>query len=483
MKYFPALFSAALCLVLCLGSPHAAASACSVPAAVPNDGLDDRAAIQEALNQQGCAYLPTGMYDIDTPVFIPPARRIYAMLTVNGANLYGDGPSSVLRFRGSAGGQDWEGIRLTGAGPALHDLAIDTANIVLTGEQTHASKILGPASDPQIFNMTYNHPQRGEPGGDCIQLVGYAATLITNARIHDINFLKCDRSGVAIHSGAHGLHIVNNQFHDTGDQDIDGEGSGENIDWLISRNTFSLGSAPQGDFALQLQLTSNVRVTENVFAGRGVFAYSCTQCEFDHNQVTRTTGNSGVGVFDILKASSFINIHDNTLRRARSATEGPVIRLVPHNSGTPDHVSIANNVLMQETNGDVVNSSGVVALRIEYNDATYSGEPTLRFGLLANGSAGTYGIRTTDLHVNANTWKGPLKAVIGISGSYMGAGTLEATLNVASVTGVICGNINTAGTILGPFEVVSNSWLPSMCGTPDQAWPMTVNRTPRSGVP
>lgn len=57
---------------------------------------------------------------------------------------------------------------------------------------------------------------------------------------------EAKEAGGAIHSGAHGLQIVNNQFHDTGDQDIDGEGSEKNIDWLISRNTFSLGSARRG---------------------------------------------------------------------------------------------------------------------------------------------------------------------------------------------------------------------------------------------
>lgn len=465
MKQSSLTLLVAIFMMACLGITPAAATTCAVPSAIPNDGLDDRAAIQAALDTQGCAYLPAGVYDIDTPVFVPPARRIYAMLTVNGSSLYGDGPSSLLRFRGSAGGQDWEGVRLTGANPSLHDLAMDTASISITGEQTHASKILGPAANPAIFNMTYSHPQRGEPGGDCIQLVGYASTLITNASIHDNNFLKCDRSGVAIHSGAHGLSITNNYFHDTGDQDIDGEGSGENTDWVISHNTFALGAAPQGDFAIQLQLATNVRVTENLFAARGVFAYSCTQCEFDHNQITRSTGASGAGAIEIIKASSFINVHDNTITRTASATNGPVIRLVPHNSGTPDHVTITHNVMVQETTDDLVFSSGVVALRIDYNDLTYAGNPGLRFGLQAIGSAGTYGIRTSDIHVNANTWKGPLKAAIGISGSYMGAGTLQATLNVASVMGVFCGNINSAGTIQGPFDVVSNSWLPSQCGT------------------
>lgn len=467
----PTVSTALLACALSLGAPAAQASTCAVPSAIPGDGLDDRAAIQQALDSQGCAYLPAGVYDIDTPSFVPPARRIYAMLTLNGARLYGDGVGTVLRFRGSAGGQDWEGVRLAGSGPALHDLAIDTAGLSMTGEQTHASKILGPAADAEIFGMSYSHPQRGEPGGDCIQLVGYATKLITNTRIHDNDFRQCDRSGVAIHSGAHGLQIIGNQFRDTGDQDIDGEGSGDNTDWLIANNRFALGAAPQGDFALQLQLATDVRVTGNVFAGRGVFAYSCTRCEFDHNDITRTVGAAGTGVIEISKASSLNHVHDNVIRRAATAGDGPVIRLVPHNSGTPDHATIAGNTIRQETTGDAILSSGLVGLVVEHNDVTYAGGPGVRFGLQATGSAGTYGIRTTDLHVNANVWRGPLKSVIGISGSYMGAGTLEATLNQASVPGVICSNIHNAGGIQGPFSVSANTWLPSTCSPligPDQ---------------
>lgn len=63
----PAVTTAPQALITC------PAAACDVPAAVPNDGLDDRAAIQAALNVNGCVHLGDGEYDIDTPLAIPPA--------------------------------------------------------------------------------------------------------------------------------------------------------------------------------------------------------------------------------------------------------------------------------------------------------------------------------------------------------------------------------------------------------------------------
>ncbi|MBZ4421110.1 right-handed parallel beta-helix repeat-containing protein [Myxococcus sp. RHSTA-1-4] len=441
--------------------------ACAVPAAVPNDGLDDRAAIQEALTTQGCAYLPAGTYDIDTPSFVPPARRIYAMLTATGARLYGDGPATVLRFRGDAGGQDWQGVRLDGVSPSLHDLSMNTADLTNTNEQTHAVRVVGPTADPTIYKVSFTHPQRGEPGGDCVQLVGYApAQLITRARIHDNEFGKCDRSGVAIHSGTQDLEIADNRFHDTGDQDIDGEGTGDNSDWLIARNTISLGAAPQGAIAIQIQLTSNVRITENVLQGRGIFAYSCSACEIDHNLILRRAGTSGMGAVEIQKASSHVNVHHNVIERADSAGTGSVVRAYPHGTGTPDHVTISDNVLIQRaTAGSVIETMGVVGLFVERNTVTHAGAADTSYGVLANGSAGTNPIRTDDLHVNSNTWSGPLKAVIAISGSYGGCGSLSATHNVAAAPGVLCQNATTGSMILGPLDVSGNTWLPSLCGT------------------
>jgi hypothetical protein len=457
----------------CVGSPSITTQTseigvCDVPGAVPDDGIDDRAAIQAALTTQHCAHLPAGTYDIDIPSFVPPARRIYMMLLASSASLYGDGPATVLHFRGSAGGQDWEGVRLAGDGSSLHDLSIRTADITTTDEQTHAAKILGPATNPTVYRVAFDHPQRGEPGGDCLQLVGYPTTPITGPRIHDNDFRRCDRSGVAIHSGTSDLVIENNHFHDTGDQDIDGEGTGSSSAWLITGNVFDLGASPQGDMAMQLQLTADSRVTNNQFNGRGIFVFQSSNLEIDHNTLTRTTSVAGVAVIEIEKNSSTVNVHHNTVTRSSSAGPGYLIRAIPHGSGTPDHITIADNTLRQHATGDIVNSTGVVGLHVLRNTVTYDGAPDAPWGVLANGSAGETPIRTTDIVVAGNTWTGALHGIVGLSGSYGGCGTVSSSDNVVTgaTFGLVCSDITKGSTVQGPVSSTRDSWPAPVCGPP-----------------
>src|SRR6266480_7555189 len=66
----------------------------------PDDGLDDTAAIMSALAAQRIVHLPAGVYDIDMPPLGANGRRVYDMLTLaSGQELYGDGSSTVIRFR------------------------------------------------------------------------------------------------------------------------------------------------------------------------------------------------------------------------------------------------------------------------------------------------------------------------------------------------------------------------------------------------
>lgn len=438
---------------------------CEVPLAVAGDGLDDRLAIQAACNIQHCAHLRTGQYDIDIPTFVSPARRVYAMITASSCEIYGDGQTlTSIVYRGSAGGQDWQGIRLTGTSPSLHDLATNDPAITTTDEQTHAVQILGPATNASVYRVAFNHPQRGEPGGDCIQVVCYPNTPCVGVSIHDNDFDACDRSGVAVHSGASGVRIVDNRFPNTGNTACDFEGSGDTNDVLIANNVFAMSPGPHGTQEIQLQLVTNARITGNTLSGRNIDVYQSDDIEIDHNTIdlSQLTGYAAVNVE---KDSSRINVHHNTITREPAAGAGQVIRGVPHGSGTPDHLAIADNTLIQHTTGDVINTSGLTSLSVERNVISYDGAPNVSFALQANGSAGVYGVRTTDIAVNNNTVSGPLHAVVATSGSYAGAGTLTATGNNAPGTiGVYCANINTGLKILGPFTIAGNLWSTSICG-------------------
>lgn len=439
---------------------------CTVPGATPDDGLDDRAAIKAACAVQHCAYLEPGTYDIDTPIAIAPARRPYMSIDATGCDLRG-AITTTLAFRGDNHGGDWQGVRLGGDGSKLLDLTVDTSAIINTDEQTHAIHVLGPANGVEIGRVHINHPARSTTGGDCVQLVGYDdGRLITDAWIHDVDFDHCDRSGVAWHSGQIGLLIEDSRFPDTGDQDLDGEGTGGNTGITVRRNVFGLSPVAQSQHAIEIQLATDVHIVDNVFAGRGMFFYGCSNCEVGRNAITRTVAGSSAAI-EVSKASSGVTVHENRVARMASAGPGSVINVAPHGSGTPDHVTVADSELVQHANGNVVTASGIVGLYLQRNTVTYDGH-VAAYGLIANGSSGTYAIRTDDIRVEGCTWTGPLKGVIGVSGSikYAGCGSVMASDNVATGTfgSLVCDSVNTGSRVLGPVISAHNSWPPINCG-------------------
>jgi hypothetical protein len=441
---------------------------CAVPAAIPDDGRDDRGAIQSALDSRGCAYLPAGVYHVDSIQFTPPARPPPMMLDASGEELYGDGPRTVLAFRGSTGEQDWEGVRLGGAGSTLHDLSITTGAITDTAEQTHAVKLLGPATDAAISRVSFSHPIRvGEKSGDCVQVVGFNdGREIARVKIHDNDFVRCDRSGVAVHSGTTQLEIVDNRFEAVGNTDIDFEGTGDTSDVLIAGNRITMSPGPHGVSAIQLQLVEGVRVTNNVLDGRGIDVFQSDDVEIDRNTITLTQATA-TPVISIAKDSARARIHDNSVTREASAGPGAVIDAGPHGSGTPDHLEIDDNTLVQRTSFHVISSSGLVGLHVRRNAIIYSGELADEMsGVRALGSGGANGIRTTDVRVEANTFDGALRAAVRTSGSLSGVGTLDTAGNVATgaTHGIFCDNFASQGGVLGPFNSTGDSWPAPLCG-------------------
>jgi hypothetical protein len=441
--------------------------ACSVPSAIPNDGRDDRVAIQNALTWQGCAQLSAGVYDIDSIPFTPPARRPYMMLDATNAQLSGDGPSTVLAFRGSNGGQDWQGILMSGAGSALHDLSIDTAAITDTVEQTHAVELAGPATDAEISRVRFNHPIRKTKAGDCVQLVGYNdGREIARVKIRDNDFLHCDRSGVGVHSGTRQLEIVDNRFDDVGNTDMDFEGSGDTSDVLIQGNTLTLSPGLHGTDAIGLQLLDRVRITENVLDGRGINVFQSDDVEIDHNTMTfRQATNAPV--ISVGKDSARTRIDHNSITREVSAAPGAVISAGPHGTGTPDHLEVDGNTLVQRTSFHVVVSIGLVGLYVRHNTISYDGAlPNEMSGVLALGSAGTIGIRTTDVRAESNLFAGALLGALSTSGSDFGVGTVDTSDNVAvgATYGISCDNFASQGGVIGPITSTGDSWPAPSCG-------------------
>jgi hypothetical protein len=442
-------------------------------------------AIQAALTSQGCAHLPAGVYNIPSIPFTPPARRPSMMLEAAGAQLYGDGPGTVLAFSGSAGSVDWEGVHMGGVGSSLHDLSITTAAVTETVEHTAAVKITGPATEVEISRVSFDHPHRETKIGDCVQLVGFAENQeqIVGVKIRENDFLHCDRSGVAVHSGTTQLEIADNQFRDVRNNDVDFEGTGDTGDVLIQGNAFTMSPGPHGAGAIQLQLVAGARVSSNVLDGRGIDVFQSSDVEIDHNDITLTQTTTAPAI-SVRKDSARTRILDNSITREPSAGVGAVISAAPHGTGTPDHLELDGNTLRQRTSASVVTSSGLVGLYVRHNEIDYSGQvPDEMSGVAAIGSAaGTFGIRTTDVRVEGNTFSGPLRAALSTSGSYSGAGTLDTADNVATgaTYGLLCEDFGAPAGVTGPVTSTADSWPAPLCGP---AGFVELKEHPRSNPP
>jgi hypothetical protein len=250
---------------------------CTVPSALPDDGMDDRLEIQAALDHQGCADLGPGVYNVR----INPdggLAGISALVVKDGRSLRGFGPRTVLKFVGVAHG-DWNGIRMSGANELVSDLMIDTSGLTGTSEQAHAiqvqgnpATIIGTTKGATVRSVWFNHPVRTTsggvsiPGGDCLRLLGEATNNVT-VTITSNHFLDCDRSGIAIQRGTFGAIIAGNTFYRTGDQDIDVEMTGDGLggDWSITGNVFLPGKLRPISVALSgARAATNIVFSDNI---------------------------------------------------------------------------------------------------------------------------------------------------------------------------------------------------------------------------
>lgn len=362
-------------VAMALSSP----AGCIDPAtygATPNDGSDDRVAIQAALDAAAAAggrevCLGPGAFDVTTA----PAGSYnhFAALSWHSPNiiLRGAGElATVLRVSGDQGGAGPVGIISLdpgSSGAAIRELAFDTSAATHTGEQFHALEIGSGVGDtptgPTVSNVTiehvrFNHPVNpapvpGERKGDCIRLLGNVeASEVRNVKLLDLDFLACARSGVSMQRNVNALTISHGYFDGDhiGGAPIDGEATGGG--WshgLVVEASIFVRVAPGGEpYAIELTSQTNYAITGNVFIGRGIFAYRTTDGTFTGNTLDCTDCTSA-GVLEFQNQADRIAIGVNAIRRR--GTHGDAIHVNPHSGGFANGISIAGVIAINETDG------------------------------------------------------------------------------------------------------------------------------------
>ncbi len=375
-----------------LGSSGAAslvaASACFDPAehgGNPNDELDDRPAIQAAIDLAsatggGRVCLGDGRWRVARAPAGSPNPFAAISIRTPRVELSGNGAGTVIEVVGDQGNGTIFVISVDppASNVILRDFVLDTSGMVNTHEQTHAIEIgsnvgAGSVEDVRIERIIFNH-RRVPPAqkGDCVRLAGNPApNQVRRVTIIGSTFPRCARSGIAIQRGVYDLVIMGNQFTQAGDQDIDSEptAAGGNSGLTIVGNIFRDDvTATEGDWSVTIggydEPMNAVTLANNVFEGRGVNLARSRNTTITGNTFNSTM-ETAYGLINFGSRAETIVINGNTMRRRGAA--GPMIRIVHANGFWAQNVTIANNEMVQETLGGGIVTESAAKISVVNN--------------------------------------------------------------------------------------------------------------------
>lgn len=475
--------------------------------AVADDGIDDRLAIQAALDacSGGTVDLGDGQYTIVTPTGRP--RTFKSMLTVRpNTRIRGTGFTEIL-FVGNNGGLDWNGFAAASGTEFDHfDIrsAFDAGTVV---EQTHLIKVDGPIRGAHIHHMGCEHPAPNGVGknGDCVEISGYPPAAegqpdkyVWDIEIDHMKFLLSYRSGIAWHGGIQGTWVnghSTSRFHDNEiyaitDQGLDGEGIGGVKNLEIDHNKFYANSVNrESAVVVQLQGTENTFFHDNELFDRGIDVYGCVNCRFEHNKYIQS-GEGNSPNFYLRKESPFVAFADETFDRASDAPANALLRIESKGSGAPSDVTIRDSKFTQRGSFDTISATGIDGLKMQDSQITYLGAAyappngnlfvgvrSLASGVNVNpacrdnsipGAPDAIGIRASRLIMENSTVSGAYRATMLVSGSRCGTGSvsLRGVFSPNAANGLVCENINQSGKVLGPIELIDNEMASSVCAVP-----------------
>lgn len=405
------------------------AAGCFDPAgygAVAGDGVDDRVAIQTAIDAataagRGTVCLGSGHWQVSRAPIGSYDR--FAALSTHGAHLTvtGTGAGTVIDLVGDQGGGATSVFQLDpGASDiTIEQLAIDTSAATNTDEQTHAIAIGSgvctvasgtcslPVADITVTGVQFVHPASGVAGvrkGDCVRVFGNTLTTpVRRVTIAGSDFTNCARSGIGVQRNVFSLAVIGNHFGEQiGDTPFDSEATGGEWDDGLRLVGNSFADAP-ATFSATVSSYRHVTVTGNTFAGRGLGIYRTQDVVVADNSfdVTMTTGN---GVVESGNVASGLKVDNNVIRRHGVA--GPAIRIVPHSGGIPAQLSISGNTIVADGDSTGIYVESASDIGIRDNDITFVDAAPNGSGIMLRATAAVM----DGLTITGNTVAGPLSS-------------------------------------------------------------------------
>lgn len=428
--------------------------------ALPSDNKDDRECAQQVVDTLcarggGVINFSAGVYQFTADprpgaAYIPSLR-----IGCSNIRLTGTGYNTVLEATGDAGHTDYNLIQIggpTATSPSVENTEVDHLRLsggalMNTEEQTHLIQVgkLSGARNTRLHHLWFWHPIRHtlngamESGGDCIRLLGEAATPVVGTEISHSSFLSCDRSSIAFQREVYSTVISDSFFYFVGDQWIDQEPSGRGglSNNVISNNQFlgadgNIGIALTGNGA---SATSTTRFLGNTIIGRTLYLSHLSDTTIAGNYIEAVAYQSAT--VTLFKTTQRVKIEQNTIKRSAGSPPGAVVNVVHHNGMFPGDVSVAHNYLRNEVDGNILVVESAQHVTVEGNDLEFVGPTPSKFTAVLLQSSGQ---AMDDILVANNHVRGLLGNAVFLAASPLKFGSAQVTGNKSqgAVVGLRC---------------------------------------------
>jgi hypothetical protein len=365
-----------------------------VPGVVPDDGRDDTAALQRAIDTLpdagGDLCLGPGAYDFARPAGNAHAYRTIDIRARSRITLRGVGRETRLRMVGDGRDLMWTllNVRAGSTDVTISDLALEGGDRVNTVEQTHLLQIeasRGTTVTRVTFDLPDHHVAEGKlAGGDCIRLLGEDGAEVRDVIVRDNTAVRCERSFVSVQRGVVGVVIEDNQTHEVGGQAIDFEpsGAGEVRDFTIRRNQLARGPHGRGAYTVAIsggrfQYARAIELADNVVADGGLMIMDAEQVAVTRNTVTGSA--FARPVLFVIRHVADVAFTGNTFTRIRESGRGPVVMMRHHNDLAPRDIRFDGDAIVQHADGAIMRVESVDGLEVHAVTMRYAGATPDRF--------------------------------------------------------------------------------------------------------
>lgn len=414
--------------------------------AVPDDGADDRVALQAAIDaaQAGpqCLVLGPGRFHATRKQTAGtasiPSLRITAKLAVRGegegvTTLAMLGPGTCSGCQNFPNPADWQLLAIgngtaTATGVTIRDLTLDGSERTNTNEQTHLLQLNGPTLGTVIENVSFRLPIIGpNAGGDCVRFLGTPTLWVRDTEIRHTTGIDCDRSFVGVQRGVDGLLIESSESIRVGDQAIDFEPTGgpafecqpivKNVfmrDLTLRRGTTAGVTVTIGGDGCAV--AQNVTLADSVVDDGGVHIIDVSDVTLSRLHL-RNPGGTAAPTLHARKRVVNLRVLDTVIERLAGTGTGNALKINAQSGAYPTDVLLSGVRVVQATPGALVRSENLAKLVLVGCQLVYTGPAGTDHAVVVTGDT----TQPAQVPVLVDTTvQGPLAGAVKMGGQFVG---------------------------------------------------------------